>query len=118
MLARVAAWLALLTIIVLSVVPGNMRPHILGNDGAEHFAAYLIAGGLFAIGYQRRVQVLSSGVLLAICAGSLEFVQLWIPGRTASADGFEVSTIGAGIGLLAIVGVRQAREHKLFVFHK
>ena len=111
MLARMAAWLAVLTIIVLSVVPGNMRPHLLRNDYAEHFVAYCITGSLFAIGYQRPMQLLSIGVLLAICAGSLEFIQLWIPRRTASVSDFEVSTIGAWIGLMAVVVVRRAREH-------
>jgi VanZ family protein len=91
-----------------------MRPHVLGNDNVEHFAAYFIAGSLFATVYQRPMQLLSSGVLLAICAGSLEFVQLWIPGRTASVGGFEVSTFGAWIGLIAIVVARRARE-RMFV---
>ena len=50
------------TIIVLSVMPGNMRPHVLGNDYYEHFAAYFITGGLLAIGYLRPMQLLSSGV--------------------------------------------------------
>jgi VanZ family protein len=108
MLARVGAWLAVLTIIVLSVVPGNLRPRVLANSHCEHFAAYFITGGLLAVGYPRRIQVLWSGVLLALCAGLLEFVQLWIPGRTASVDDFEASTIGAWVGLLAVVVVRRA----------
>jgi VanZ family protein len=118
MLARMGAWLAVLAIIVLSVVPGKMRPHILGNDYCEHFAAYFITGSLLAIGYLRPMQLLSSGVLLAICAGSLEFVQLWVPGRTASVADFAISTIGAWIGLLVIVVVRRAHERKFVVSYK
>ena len=108
MLTRMGAGLAVLTVIALSVVPGNMRPHVLGNDYYEHFAAYFIIGSLLAFGYLRLLQLLSSGVLLAICAASLEFVQLWIPGRTASVDGFATSTIGTWTGLLVIVVVRRA----------
>jgi len=118
MLARMGAGLAVLTIIVLSVVPGNMRPRALGNDYYEHFAAYFITGSLLAIGYLRPMQLLSSGVLLAICAGSLEFVQLWIPGRTASAGDFATSTIGAWIGLLLIVAVRRAHERRIVASYK
>lgn len=118
MLARAAAWLAVLTIIALSVVPGSMRPHVLRNDYAEHFVAYFITGSLFAIGYQRPMHLLSSGVLLAICAGSLEFVQLWIPGRTAGAGDFEISAIGAGVGLMAALVVRRARERMFVVSYK
>jgi VanZ family protein len=115
MLTRVGAWLAVLTIVILSVVPGNIRPRVLTNDHYEHFAAYFITGSLLTIGYPRRMQVLWSGVLLAICAGSLEFVQLWIPGRTANVGGFEVSTIGAWIGLMAVVVARRARERTFVV---
>jgi VanZ family protein len=109
MLTRIGAGLAVLTIIVLSVVPGNMRPDVLENDFYEHFAAYFITASLLAVGYPRPMQLLSSGVLLAICAGSLEFVQLWIPGRTASVRDFAAGAAGAWIALLIVV-VRRARE--------
>jgi VanZ family protein len=118
MLTRMGAGLAVLTVIALSVVPGNMRPHVLGNDYYEHFAAYFIIGSLLAFGYLRPMQLLSSSILVAICAGSLEFVQLWIPGRTASAGGFATSAIGAWIGLLVIVVVRRAHERAFFVSYK
>jgi VanZ family protein len=111
-LSRIGAGLAVATIIALSVVPGDMRPRILGNDYVEHFTAYFIAGGLFAVGYQ--LSMLSSGVLLAISAGSLEFVQLWIPGRIASAGDFVAGAIGAWLGLLVIVVVKRTYE-RVFV---
>lgn len=115
-LTRIGAWLAVATIIVLSVVPSHMRPVVLGNDYAEHFTAYLIAGGLFAIGSQ--LSALSSGALLAISAGSLELVQLWIPGRFASAGDFAAGAIGAWIGLVVIVVVRRARERMFVASYK
>ena len=118
MLTRMGAGLTVLTIIVLSVIPGKMRPHILGNDYYEHFVAYFVAGSLLAMGYLRPIQLLSSGILLAICAGSLEFVQLWIPGRTSSVGGFASATVGAWIGLLVMVVVRRARERKFVVSYK
>lgn len=118
MLARMGAGLTVLTIIVLSVMPGRMRPHILGNDYYEHFVAYFVAGILLAMGYLRPIQLLSSGILLAICAGSLEFVQLWIPGRTSSVGGFASATVGAWIGLLVMIVIRRAHERKFVVSYK
>jgi len=119
MLSRMGAGLTVLTIIVLSVMPGKMRPHILGNDYYEHFVAYFVAGSLLAMGYLRRpIQLLSSGILLAICAGSLELVQLWIPGRTSNVGGFASATVGAWIGLLVTVVVRRAHERKFVVSYK
>jgi VanZ family protein len=117
-LARMGAGLTALTIVVLSVVPGTMRPHLLGNDYFEHFIAYFVTGSLFAIGYPRPIQWLSSGVLLAICAGLLEFVQLWIPGRTASVGGFVTAAVGAWVALVIVVFVRRAHERKLVVSFK
>lgn len=114
-LTRMGSGLAALTIIILSLVPGKMRPHVLGNDLAEHFVAYLFMGGLSVVGYRRPMQLLSRGVLLTICAGSLELVQLWVPGRTANAGGFATSAIGVWIGLLLIVAVRRTHERRIVV---
>ncbi len=118
MLTRKGAGLAVLTIVVLSLMPGRMRPHILGIYYYEHFVAYFVAGSLLAMGYLRPIQLLSSGILLAICAGSLEFVQLWIPGRTSSVGGFASASAGAWIGLLVMVVIRRAHERKFVVSYK
>jgi hypothetical protein len=107
MLIRVGAWLAVLTIVVLSVVPGNLRPHLLGNDYFEHLAAYFVAGSLFAIGFPRPMQQLASWTLLATCAGVLELVQRSIPDRTASIGEFAIGVFGAGLGIMAILVIRQ-----------
>jgi VanZ family protein len=112
-LIRAHAWLAVLIIVVLSVVPGTMRPHIMGNDYREHFAAYIITGSLLAIGYPRPTQLLASGVALALCAGGLELVQVWIPGRTASASEFAIGTLSACLGLVAIFVIKRARKMRL-----
>ena len=117
-LTRKGATLTALIIIVLSVMPGKMRPHLLGNDYCEHFIAYFVAGGLLAVGYPRPMQRLSSGVLLAIGAGTLELIQLWIPGRTSSVGGFVSAAAGAWIGVLIIVLVKWAHERKLVVSYK
>jgi hypothetical protein len=107
MLIRVGAWLAVLTIMVLSVVPGNLRPHVLGNDYFEHLAAYFIAGSLLAIGFPRPMQQLASWTLLATCAGVLELVQRSIPDRTASIGEFAIGVFGAGLGIMAIFVIRR-----------
>jgi VanZ family protein len=118
MLTRRGAGLTVLTIIVLSVIPGKMRPHVLGNDYCEHFIAYFVAGGLLAAGYPRTLQLLSSSVLLAMCAGALEFAQIWIPGRTASAGGLVTAAIGAWTGILLVVLIRRAHERRFDVSYK
>lgn len=99
---RVAGWLAVLAIVVLSVVPGQLRPDVLGEKHIEHLAAYLGAALILAAGYPRRLHLLLIGVLLSVCSGALEIVQLWIHGRTSSAADFAASSLGAWIGVAAI----------------
>lgn len=91
---RCGACLAVAVTFVLSVVPGSLRPHVLGNEYYEHFAAYVITGGLLAIVLSGRRRLLWSGGLLILGAGLLEIVQLWIPGRTANPLDFVASAFG------------------------
>ena len=82
-IVRAIAWTAVLVIIVLSIVPGDLRPHVLDKH-FEHFAAYFVAGGLFAIGYFQVRLVIFFGVLLTLGSGIMEISQLAIAGRTAA----------------------------------
>jgi hypothetical protein len=50
--ARTLAWIGILAIIVLSVVPANDRPVSGVGQGLEHFTAFALVGGAFAIGYR------------------------------------------------------------------
>jgi VanZ family protein len=102
-LIRIAAWLALLAVVVLSVVPGSMRPHVLESDHFEHFIAYFMTACLLAIGYPRPLGLLASGIMLTLCAGGLELVQLWVPGRTASIGDFNAGMLGTCGGILAVL---------------
>lgn len=104
MLIRIGAWLALAIIIVLSVLPGSMRPDVIADSRYEHFAAYFIVGILLGLGHPRQRQLLASGLVLALGAGILEGVQLWIPGRTASAEDLAISLLGAWSALV-LVGI-------------
>jgi len=110
-LVRAAAWSALLTIIVLSVVPGDMRPHVMPDNHYEHFTAYLITGCLYAAGYRRTRSVLLSGLMLTVCAAAMEILQLWIPGRNAAVADFASSTLGAwtGLGSICLVAAIRGR---------
>ena len=97
---RANAWLAMLIIVILSMVPGNLRPHVMGKSYYEHFTAYFITASLFTIGYSRPMQLLANLAMLTVCAGVLEVLQFSIPGRTASIGDFAMGTIGACIGIV------------------
>jgi hypothetical protein len=96
---RSIAWMAVLALVVLSVVPGDVRPNVMGDKHLEHLAAYVITGILFALGYSQLRLIVFFGVLLTICAAMLEIAQLAIIGRTSSVSDFLASSVGAWIGL-------------------
>ncbi|MGP0089776.1 MAG: hypothetical protein ACLPKB_07430 [Xanthobacteraceae bacterium] len=100
-IVRAIGWIAALVIIVLSVVPGDLRPYVLEDKHLEHFLAYFVAGGLFAIGYLQVRLVIFLGILLTLCSGTMEIAQLVIVGRTASIFDFIASASGTWIGLVA-----------------
>ena len=94
---QAAGVVCLLTIVVLSVLPGGDRPHVFGSGNVEHLLAYagaaFFASTLPALRGWRIVLLLSAASLL------FEGVQLFIPGRGPGLDNWAASTLGAAIGL-------------------
>lgn len=105
---RVAGWFAVLVVIALSVTPGQLRPDVLGEKHIEHLTAYMGTAMLLATGYPARSQSITIGILLSLCSGFLEVVQLGISGRSSSVADFVASSLGAWIGVAVIYGLRAA----------
>jgi hypothetical protein len=99
-LSRGGFWICVLIIIVLSLVPGSLRPHTFASAHFEHFIAYAGTGFLFAPSSRRRERIVAA-LGLAVLSGALELLQLTISGRTAEFAGFFYSSLGAWAGLLA-----------------
>ena len=99
-LSRAGFWICVLIIIVLSLVPGSLRPHTFASAHFEHFIAYASTGFLFAPSSRRRQRIIAA-LALAVLSGALELLQVNISGRTAEFAGFFYSTLGAWAGLLA-----------------
>jgi hypothetical protein len=90
----------LVAIGVLSVVPGEYRPHVFGASQLEHMAAYIIVLFLGAYG------------------AALEFCQIWIPGRNAALIDVAADVVGALIGIAVatmIAGVMPKLHAKLMI---
>lgn len=99
-LSRAGFWTCVLIILVLSLVPGSMRPHTGASGHFEHFIAYAGAGFVFAPVSGQRARI-GAALGLAALSGALELLQLMIPGRTPEFGGFFFSSLGACLGLLA-----------------
>ncbi len=97
---RLAPWLCVPTIAILSLVPGQARPHTGLPGQAEHFLAYLMTA--LVLGCQARNLTSRITLAIALCAygGMLEVLQIWIPGRSAQVIDFAASSFGALTGVL------------------
>lgn len=97
---RAIGLISVLSVVLLSLVPGRFRPHVLPSNHEEHFIAYAVVGFLLGTSYPAPRQRLILAVLLAIGAASLETAQIFIVGRTASIEDLLASILGAWTGLI------------------
>jgi VanZ family protein len=101
---QVVAWLLVLSIIVLSLVPPTHRPVTNTSQGFEHLSIFLAMGLAFGLGYQRRFWFLT--LALVMFSGGIELAQLWVPGRHARPSDFlldaTASCVGIGLSFLIL----------------
>jgi hypothetical protein len=101
-LFRTAGWACVVAIVVLSVVPGNERPHTGMPGQIEHVIAYCGTAILLGLGYPTAKARFGLVAMLALLAAALEVIQLWIPGRYSQFIGFAAGSAGACLGMLAV----------------
>jgi VanZ family protein len=92
---RVVAWLLLLAIVVLSVVPPSTRPTTFVPHNFEHAVIFLTTGISFGTAYPGRERLLSIGAII-FCA-AIELAQLYVPGRHARLSDFIVDATAAAL---------------------
>jgi hypothetical protein len=111
--ARRAGWLCVAAIVVLTLVPGSMRPEtafasyvqrLADSPGLagllEHFTAYAGAALLLGLGYRARKMRLALLAKLVLLAALLESAQTLVPGRTAALIDVGGSSLGASAGIV------------------
>jgi len=92
-LARILAWIGLMSLVVLSVVPAVDRPVTGFRPVFEHFAAFALVGGTFAFGY-----ALSWGRLMLLAlffCGGIELLQVPLPTRHARVSDLVINSLAA-----------------------
>lgn len=99
--ARFVAWTLACAIILLSVVPPDLRPATPLPHDVEHFGIFWVTGFAFAFGYPHRKVLLST--LLVSFAAVIEVAQLFVPGRHARLSDFIVDALAVAIGLVAVL---------------
>ncbi len=104
---RISAWLLAAAIVVLSLVPPDLRPLTNAPHALEHFVIFAATGLAFGIGYGPRYPI---AIALVIFAGTIEVAQLFVSGRHARLSDFIVDAFAACIGFLASYVVTRKLE--------
>ena len=99
-ISRVAGCFGVLAIIVLSLVPGIDRPHTGLPGVAEHFIAYYSTALAFGLGFRSTASRIVIALSLTLLAGSMEVLQLWVPGRHSAIIDAVVSSLGGFLGIV------------------
>jgi VanZ family protein len=103
-LVHAGAIVSIIALAVLSLVPGQDRPHVLTSGNLEHFVAYAGTGLLIALGASRRLSVVAVPALSA-AAALFEVLQIVIPGRGPGVDNWLASSLGAAAGVAIGIAV-------------
>jgi VanZ family protein len=94
---RIAAWMLLAAIVVLSLVPAQDRPVTGAPHDVEHLGIFVVTGLAFGLGYPSRF--LLQGIWLVLFAALIEIAQLAVPGRHARFADFVVDAISLLVGI-------------------
>jgi VanZ family protein len=97
-LFRLFAWLLVLVIIGLSVVPASARPVTSVGHNFEHLLIFALTGLTFKLGYSQLTWPLL--LTMPAFAGGIELVQLAVPSRHARLEDFVVDALAAIAGVL------------------
>ena len=99
LVVRIVAWSLAATIVVLSLVPSELRPETGAPHILEHGLIFGATGAAFGLGYEARRGILA--IQLVIFAGAVEIAQLFVPGRHARLSDFLVDAVGICAGSIA-----------------
>lgn len=87
-------------ILILSLVPGGLRPSVAENDHLEHLLAYFFVMSAFGLQARTVWHTLAAAVLLGLVAGLTEIAQAYVPGRHPDLADALSGGLGVMLGLL------------------
>jgi len=96
-IARLAGWLLLVAIALLSLSPASYRPVTGAGHTLEHILIHVLVGMAFGIGYAKRLWLLALGAVAF--TASIELAQLFVPGRHARLRDFLIDAGAACLGI-------------------
>ena len=107
----VLAWTGILAIIVLSVVPAAERPVTGTGQSFEHFTAFALVAGAFALSY--RLSLTRLLLLAFFFCGAIELLQVPLPTRHARVSDFVIDFVGACFAIWLVSVWEKFAVHRL-----
>ncbi len=104
-IARLTAWVLAAVIVVLSLVPPQLRPETDLPHQLEHFLIFAATGTAFGLAYV--VRPIPLATLLVTFAAAVEVAQLFVPGRHARVSDFLVDAVAICAGSVAAFLAKQ-----------
>jgi VanZ family protein len=95
---RTLAWILVIGLIGISVVPAPLRPNTGVWHDVEHFCAFLLVGVVWYLAYAHHL-MLWLGSAVAFAAG-IELIQTAAPGRHARLSDLAFDALGGCVGIL------------------
>jgi VanZ family protein len=95
---RFIAWTLAVVIIILSIVPPDLRPETNVPHDLEHAGIFFLTGLAFGLAYDHSKGWLASYAV--IFAAAVELSQLFVPGRHARVSDFIVDAAAMCFGLI------------------
>lgn len=96
---RLAAWLLVLAIVAVTIVPIGMRPHSGLGPEPERVAAFLVLGLLLGLACDRNWMLALS--LVAVAGLGIEALQMFSPSRHPSVEDAVIKALAGCVGVLA-----------------
>ncbi len=110
------SWIIFAAIVAMTLGPLSLRPTTPLSPNFDRFAAFLVLGFCFALGYPRRIYLL--GPTLVAAAGGLEWAQTFVPGRDGRLEDFLFKAAGAIAGLVIAHLMQPAVDRQLSRLHR
>ena len=97
---KAAAWLSILMILLVTVVPIEFRPSSGFSPNIERFCAMAAVGALFAAAYPKKLWLVV--LALSLAAAAFELLQFMAGGRHPAVRDVVIKSLGAAFG--AVLG--------------
>jgi hypothetical protein len=101
-----AAWLSILVILLVTVVPIGFRPSTGFSPNLERLGAMAAVGALFAAAYPKRFWLIV--LALSLAAAAFEALQFIAGGRHPAVRDVVIKSLGAAVGAMAGYAVGSA----------